>query len=92
MLTDAEIQDAREGGDLGIDPFVEGSLASASYDCRVGDQAFVSGSDEITDVANKGLVIIEPGELAMLVTKESVLPDGSRSGTRSRSSRCSSSS
>lgn len=72
MLTDAEIQEAQAAGDLTIDPFVGACLGSASYDCRVGNQAFVSGTDEITDVANKGLVIIEPGEFAMLVTRETV--------------------
>ena len=72
MLTDAGIREAQRAQDLTIDPFSEGNLDSASYDCRVGNEAFVSGADEIIDVANKGLVIIEPGEFAMLVTRETV--------------------
>lgn len=72
MLTDVEIREAMTAGELQIDPFAEGCLQSASYDFRVGDQAFISGTDEVTDVANKGLVIIDPGEFAVIATRESV--------------------
>lgn len=59
-------------GDLSITPFTGACLQPASYDFRVGTEAFLSGADSITDVANKGLVIIEPGEFAIIATKESV--------------------
>ena len=72
MLTDSEIREAITAGDLGIQPFSEDCLESASYDFRVGDQAFLSGTDSIADVANRGLVIIEPGEFAMICTRETV--------------------
>jgi dCTP deaminase len=72
MLTDAEIRETMAAGDLGIEPFAETCLQPASYDFRVGGQAFLSGTDEVTDVANKGLVIIEPGEFAVIATLESV--------------------
>ncbi len=72
MLTDAEIKEAVQRETLAIDPFEPESLQPASYDLRVGAQAFVSGADEITDVASKGLVIIEPGEFAVVSTREVV--------------------
>ena len=72
MLTDNEIRDALKAGGLGITPFEESCLQSAGYDFRVGDQAFLSGTDSIIEVANKGLVIIEPGEFAVLATRETV--------------------
>lgn len=72
MLTDTEIRDAVAAGGLGIDPFDAECLQPASYDCRVGSQAFLSGTDAVADVANKGLVIIEPGEFAVLTTREAV--------------------
>lgn len=72
MLTGSEIREAVKAGGLGISPFEESCLQSASYDCRVGDQAFLSGTDEMLDVANKGLVIVEPGEYAVLATRETV--------------------
>jgi dCTP deaminase len=72
MLSDAEIRQAIAEGDLAIDPFADDSLQPASYDFRVGNEAFVSGSDSKIDVANKGLVIIDAGEFAVLVTRERV--------------------
>jgi dCTP deaminase len=59
-------------GDLVIEPFADECLQSASYDFRVGDQAFLSGTAEVTDVANKGLIIIDPGEFAVVATREKV--------------------
>ncbi len=72
MLTDNEIREAMDAGGLGISPFEESCLQPASYDLRVGDQAFVSGTDAISEVANKGLVLIEPGEFAVLATRETI--------------------
>jgi len=72
MLTDCEIRDAVEDGLMVIEPLDDDSLQAASYDMRVGDKAFVSGDDAVTDVANKGLVIVEPGEFAVVQTLERV--------------------
>lgn len=72
MLTDAEIKEALSAGLMSLDPFDSSSLQPASYDLRVGAQAFVSGTEEIADVASKGLVIIEPGEFAVVSTRERV--------------------
>lgn len=72
MLTDVEIREAMASGDLAIEPLADACVQSASYDFRVGRQAFLSGTDEVTDVANKGLVIIDPGEFAVVATRESV--------------------
>lgn len=72
MLTAAEIRGAIGAGDLEIDPLAESCLESASYDCRVGNEAFVSGTAEKIDVSNKGLVIIDPGEFAVIATLERI--------------------
>ena len=71
-MTDTEIRQGMEQGDLDIDPFADGSLEPASYDLRVGHEAFVSGSDSKIDIANRGLVIIDPGEFAVVCTRERV--------------------
>src|SRR5437867_4008426 len=55
-----------------IDPVAESSLQPASYDFRVGKQAFASNTDAKIDVENKGLVIIDPGEFAVITTRERV--------------------
>jgi dCTP deaminase len=72
MMTDTEIRAAIQAGELEIEPLTDDSLQSASYDFGVGDEAFVSGSDEKINVANKGLVIIDPGEFAVVATRERV--------------------
>lgn len=72
MLSDDEVHRALSNGDLRIEPFDEACLQSASYDFRVGSEAFVSSSDAVIDVANRGLVIIDPGEFAVLATLERV--------------------
>jgi deoxycytidine triphosphate deaminase len=72
MLTDKEIRQAIEEGLMTIDPIIAPSLQPASNDLRVGAKAFVSGDDAVTDVANKGLVIVDPGEFAVVETLERV--------------------
>jgi dCTP deaminase len=72
VLTDTELRAAIAEGLMAIDPLSEDCLQAASYDMRVGREAFVSGTDQVIDVANKGLVIIDPGEFAVLVTRERV--------------------
>lgn len=72
MMGDAEIKDAVQQGDMDIDPLSDELLQPASYDLRVGAEAFVSDADEVTDVAKRGLVVIEPGEFAVLMTLERV--------------------
>lgn len=72
MLTDAGIKEAIDSDLLALEPFESSSLQPASYDMRVGAQAYVSGDEGITDVARQGLVIIEPGEFAVVTTRETV--------------------
>jgi dCTP deaminase len=72
LLGDDAIRAAVRDGLLELDPFEDDSVQPASYDLRVGAKAFISGDDEKTDVANKGLVIIDPGEFAVIETRERV--------------------
>lgn len=72
MLTDDEIRAALHATELEIDPLMDDGLKSASYDFHVGKQAFVSGGEEIIDAQNKGLVILDPGEFAVVTTRERV--------------------
>lgn len=38
ILTDAQIREAVEAGEIVIDPFEESQLQPATYDLRVGDE------------------------------------------------------
>ncbi len=72
MLAGAEIRTAIAEGLMEIEPLEASCLEPASYVMRVGHEAYVSGSDGKIDVANKGLVVIDPGEFAVIVTRERV--------------------
>ncbi len=72
MLAGAEIRTAIAEGLMEIEPLEASCLGLARYDMRVGHEAYVSGSDGKIDVANKGLVVIDPGEFAVIVTRERV--------------------
>lgn len=72
LLGDDGIRAAVRDGLLVIEPFADECIQPASYDLRVGAKAYISGDDEVTDVANKALVIIEPGEFAVIETRERV--------------------
>lgn len=72
MLADREIRRAIEAGELGIEPFAESSLQPASYDFRIGRQAFVSSTREKVDVSQTGLIVIEPGDFAVVESIERV--------------------
>ena len=62
-----------------IDPLAPSSLQPASYEMRVGHEAYVSSSEEKIDVRNKGLVIIDPGEFAVVITRERACIAGHKS-------------
>jgi dCTP deaminase len=72
MLSDQEIRRSMGENEFDIEPFNEDSLQPASYDLRVGPSAFVSSAKETVDVSRKGLIVVEPGDFAIVETLERV--------------------
>ena len=72
MLTDLEIREAMQTDELDIQPLDEKSLQPASYDFRIGKEAFVSGGFAKIDLSAVGLLTIDPGEFAVICTFERV--------------------
>ncbi len=72
MLTDKEIREAISNELMKIDPLEDQCLQPASYDFRVGREAFLSSGTAKINLENTGLAIIEPGEFAVLCTLERV--------------------
>lgn len=70
MMTDTEIEEAIEAGDLVIEPFHKPSLQGSSYDARIGDRALLGGADVEINVAGKGSVTIRPGDFILVTTLE----------------------
>lgn len=72
MLGDNDIKQAIESGNLVLEPFSADCLQAASYDFRVGSEAFTSSAKEKVDLKAKGLVTLEPGDFAIVSTMERV--------------------
>ncbi len=72
ILTDCQIREAVESGDIGIEPFEEKLLQPASYDFRVGRQGATTSKKVITDIEKEGYLLLEPGDFAVVTVFERV--------------------
>lgn len=72
LLNDDEIKKAMDTDGLIIDNFSEERLQPASYDMRLGKEAFTSSGREKVDVEGRGTLIIEAGDFAMVTTLEQI--------------------
>ena len=65
ILTDDQIREAVKKEELGIKNFSENCVEPASYDIRVGEFAYTSTTRSMINVAEKGLVVLEPGDFVL---------------------------
>jgi len=72
LMSDREIQGARTSKELEIRNFSKECLQPASYDMRVGDEAFSSHEKVRIDVKPKGFLEIKPGDFILVRTYESI--------------------
>jgi dCTP deaminase len=72
MMTDKEIRDSLEKGEIILDPPDYNRIEPASYDIRVGTWAFSSSSKEKINLSERGVLIVEPGEFAVIESRERV--------------------
>ena len=70
ILTDRQIKEALRTETIKIDDFDERYLGPATYDLRVGPEAFSSTRREKIDLKEKGVVILEPGDFVIVLTLE----------------------
>jgi len=77
-------------GEIVLDPIDDTKIEPASYDARVGKWAFASSSKEKLNLSEKGVLIVEPGEFAVVESRERVELDNrtaARLGLRSEYAR-----
>jgi dCTP deaminase len=55
-----------------LEPLDDARIEPASYDLRIGNWAFASSSKDRVNLKERGLVIVEPGEFAVLESRERV--------------------
>lgn len=72
LLTNGEIKEAIEKGELAIENFSDECLEPASYDMRLGNKALVSGKDAEINVERTGSITIDAAEFALFSTYENV--------------------
>lgn len=72
MLTDTEIKEAMEKGEIKIENFQKEMLQAASYDMRVGERMLISGKDEEINLDVRGSISLKAGEFALITTRENV--------------------
>ncbi|MCL0057807.1 dCTP deaminase [Dehalococcoidales bacterium] len=71
-MSDKDIQEARSSGELIIRDFSPESLQPASYDMRLGEEAYSSHEKGRIDVKSTGSLVIKPGDFILVCTHESV--------------------
>ncbi len=90
ILTDSDIQQAIGKSEILIEPFSEKQIQPASYDLRVGAAGISTTSGGKVDVEGKGFFELRPGDVGILLTRESLEFDAShtaRIGLRSKYAR-----
>jgi len=79
-MNDSEIRAAQLAKEIVLEPFDPRQVQPASYDARVGAEAFSSTVKEKLDLSKTGLLVIEPGEFAMILTREHFRLDKQHAG------------
>lgn len=70
LLTDRQIGEAHENGDIRIEPFDEKQLQPATYDLRVGEQGATTSKKKLENIRETGYLLIAPGDFAVVTVLE----------------------
>ena len=72
ILVDTQIKEAIDSGKIIMENFSENCIQPASYDMRIGEEGFTADSKEITNIKEKGLLLLKRGDFGVVSTYESV--------------------
>lgn len=70
LMTDGEIREALESGQLKIKQFDENRLEPCSYDARLGNEALVSKNNKLIDLTKANSIKLDAGDFALVITEE----------------------
>ena len=70
ILSDKGIKEALDNGGIEISDYEDRQLQPASYDLRVGKQGATIQGKKIEDISEKGFIVVEPGDSALISTHE----------------------
>ncbi len=72
ILTDRQIQEACEKGDIVIKPFDAKQIQAATYDLRVGDQGATTSTKRRVSIKETGYISLQPGDFAVVMALEEI--------------------
>lgn len=72
LLTDSEIKEAMEKGEIKMESFEPKMLQSASYDMRIGSELLISGKEQDIDLGQQGSINLKAGQFALMATQENI--------------------
>jgi len=72
ILSDIQIKEMIEKGEIKINPFEPSNVEPASYDLRVGKQGATTSSKQVIDIEKRGYIPIEPGDFAIITVLEDI--------------------
>jgi deoxycytidine triphosphate deaminase len=81
MLSDIDIKEAMENGDIKIEPFEIACLTAVGYDLRLGISGFSLTNQEEIDIFKRKGVMIAPHEMVIVTSKEEIQLSKKISGT-----------
>lgn len=71
-LSDHQITEAVDRGEVTIEPFDEKNVEPASIDLTLGKEAFIASDDDKTILSEGDILALPPGELALVLSRESI--------------------
>lgn len=90
ILTDRQIREACEKGDIVIEPFDDEQIEPATYDLRVGDQGATTSAKRRINIKETGSLVLAPGDFGVVTVLEEIrlgLQYAARFGLRSKYAR-----
>lgn len=90
ILSDRQIRDAVQRGDIQIEPFEEVQLQAATYDFRVGAQGATTSTKRMVNIKEQGYMLLQPGDFGIVVVHEVIrlgVQYAARFGLRSKYAR-----
>lgn len=70
ILTNDQIVQARDAGDIYIEPFDGNQVQGATYDFRVGKQGATTSTKKLIDIEEAGYLLLAPGDFAIITVLE----------------------
>ncbi|HDY87664.1 MAG TPA: dCTP deaminase [bacterium] len=70
ILTNEQIKEAIDKGDIKIEPFEENQIQAASYDLRIGKQGATASEKKLVNIEDKGYLLLKPGDFGIITALE----------------------